>query len=174
MWNVTCPPPSPAIANPSLPLLQFGANLDAITKQQLHRGVRLVELLKQPQFQPMEVSIQVAMIYLGVSGFLDAKEVKAIKPLQVAADTYWKNGNQRTCVDVLEHNGEVTPGWKSYLYADLFTCVVWGGGGLGFRCSLVPFCSPRPFPLPQCRVQARQGVNVVVLGAVGRRSARWE
>ena len=128
MWNVTCPPPSPAIANPSLPLLQFGANLDAITKQQLHRGVRLVELLKQPQFQPMEVSIQVAMIYLGVSGFLDAKEVKAIKPLQVAADTYWKNGNQRTCVDVLEHNGEVTPGWKSYLYADLFTCVVWGGG----------------------------------------------
>jgi F-type H+-transporting ATPase subunit alpha len=38
---------------------KFGANLDAVTKQQLHRGARLVETLKQGQYAPLEVAIQV-------------------------------------------------------------------------------------------------------------------
>jgi proton translocating ATP synthase F1 alpha subunit len=52
---------------------KFGANLDATTKQQLLRGARLVETLKQGQFQPLEVALQVAYIYWGISGYLDTK-----------------------------------------------------------------------------------------------------
>jgi len=98
---------------------KFGANLDAITKQQLLRGGRLVETLKQGQFQPLECSLQVAYIYWGISGYLDTKEIPYIKKLQVAAGTYFKRGDKRTAIDILEHHGEITPSFKSYLFYDL-------------------------------------------------------
>jgi len=50
---------------------QFGSDLDASTQQQLNRGVRLTELLKQGQYVPMAVEVQVAVIYCGVRGHLD-------------------------------------------------------------------------------------------------------
>jgi proton translocating ATP synthase F1 alpha subunit len=98
---------------------KFGANLDAATKQQLHRGARLVETLKQGQYNPLEVAMQVAYIYWGISGYLDSKEVPHIKKLQVAAAQYFKRGDKRTALDVLEFHGEITPSFKNYLYYDL-------------------------------------------------------
>lgn len=98
---------------------KFGANLDAATKQQLHRGARLVESLKQGQYNPLEVATQVAYIYWGISGYLDTKDISHIKKLQTAAGAYFKTGERRTCLEVLEHYGEVTPQWKSYLFNDL-------------------------------------------------------
>ncbi len=98
---------------------KFGANLDAATKQQLLRGARLVESLKQGQFQPIEVAVVVSYIFLGISGYLDNKEVSHVKKLQAAAGAHFKAGVKRTSVDVLEHYGEVTPSWKSYMFADL-------------------------------------------------------
>jgi F-type H+-transporting ATPase subunit alpha len=50
---------------------QFGSDLDATTQQQLHRGVRLTEMLKQGLNIPLSVENQVVIIYLGVKGFLD-------------------------------------------------------------------------------------------------------
>lgn len=50
---------------------QFGSDLDAATQQLLSRGVRLTELLKQGQYEPMAVEEQVAVIFAGVRGFLD-------------------------------------------------------------------------------------------------------
>eukprot|EP01134_Creolimax_fragrantissima_P008192 CFRG8192T1 len=50
---------------------QFGSDLDASTQQQLRRGVRLTELLKQNQFSPMPVSEMTAVIYAGTKGYLD-------------------------------------------------------------------------------------------------------
>jgi len=50
---------------------QFGSDLDKATQAQLNRGKRLVEVLKQPQFQPLPASKQVAIIYAGTNGFLD-------------------------------------------------------------------------------------------------------
>jgi F-type H+-transporting ATPase subunit alpha len=50
---------------------QFGSDLDKATKQALTRGQRMTELLKQPQYQPMPVEEQVAMLYAGSSGALD-------------------------------------------------------------------------------------------------------
>ena len=98
---------------------KFGANLDAVTKQQLLRGVRLVESLKQGQFNPLEIGFQINYIYWGVSGFLDTKEVPYIKKLQAAASAYFKKGDRRTNIDVIEFYGEVTPQWKSYLFSDI-------------------------------------------------------
>ncbi len=50
---------------------QLGTDLDADTQARLDRGYRMVELLKQPQYQPMPVSEQVLMIYAGTRGYLD-------------------------------------------------------------------------------------------------------
>ena len=58
---------------------QFASELDASTKAQLNRGERLVELLKQPQYQPMLVQDQVQLIWVATNGFLDDLPVSAIR-----------------------------------------------------------------------------------------------
>ena len=58
---------------------QFGSDLDAATQRQLARGARLVEVLKQPQYRPMPVEQQVAIIYAVTSGDLDDVDVKHIR-----------------------------------------------------------------------------------------------
>ncbi len=50
---------------------QFGSDLDKATQQQLNRGRRLVELLKQPQYEPMAAEKEVAILYAGANGYLD-------------------------------------------------------------------------------------------------------
>ena len=50
---------------------KFGSDLDAATQRQLARGERLTELLKQPQYSPLSVEEQVAVIYAGTRGYLD-------------------------------------------------------------------------------------------------------
>jgi F-type H+-transporting ATPase subunit alpha len=57
----------------------FASDLDAATKKQLERGARTVEILKQPQFQPMPVESQVMIIYAVTNGFLDQIPVNEIK-----------------------------------------------------------------------------------------------
>ena len=49
----------------------FGSDLDKATQQQLTRGQRLVEILKQPQYQPLSMAQQVTILYAGTRGFLD-------------------------------------------------------------------------------------------------------
>ncbi len=62
---------------------QFGSSdLDKATQQQLNRGARLVELLKQPQYQPLPVEKQVAIVYAGTQGLLDALPVEDIRPFE--------------------------------------------------------------------------------------------
>jgi F-type H+-transporting ATPase subunit alpha len=58
---------------------QFGSDLDAATQQQLARGGRTVEVLKQPQYEPMPVEKQVAVIYAVTNGHLDHIDVSRIK-----------------------------------------------------------------------------------------------
>jgi F-type H+-transporting ATPase subunit alpha len=55
---------------------QFGSDLDEATKQQLNRGARITEILKQPQFTPLSVAKQVAIIYAVINGYTDKVEVK--------------------------------------------------------------------------------------------------
>jgi F-type H+-transporting ATPase subunit alpha len=58
---------------------QFGSDLDKATQAQLNRGVRLVELLKQPQFKPMSLSQEVVILFAGTRGFIDKYEVEKVR-----------------------------------------------------------------------------------------------
>jgi F-type H+-transporting ATPase subunit alpha len=58
---------------------QFGSDLDATTQRQLARGARTVEMLKQPQYQPMAVESQVAVIYAVTNGYLDEVDVERVR-----------------------------------------------------------------------------------------------
>lgn len=58
---------------------QFGSELDKATQAQLNRGIRLVEVLKQPQYQPMPAEKQILVIYSGTRGFLDKYPVEIIQ-----------------------------------------------------------------------------------------------
>jgi F-type H+-transporting ATPase subunit alpha len=49
----------------------FGSDLDAATQAQLTRGERLVEILKQPQYQPLPLEKQIVILYAGTKGYLD-------------------------------------------------------------------------------------------------------
>ena len=58
---------------------QFGTELDKTTIQQLGRGSRMIELLKQPLYQPLAINEQVAVLFAGVNGFLDDIPLEDIK-----------------------------------------------------------------------------------------------
>ena len=57
---------------------KFGSDLDKSTQAQLNRGVRLVELLKQPQYQPMPAEKEIISLYSGTRGFLDSIPVEKV------------------------------------------------------------------------------------------------
>jgi F-type H+-transporting ATPase subunit alpha len=63
---------------------QFGADLDKATQDQLNRGLRLQEILKQPQYQPMDLEDQVISLFASVNGFADKINVDQIQD--------WQNG----------------------------------------------------------------------------------
>jgi F-type H+/Na+-transporting ATPase subunit alpha len=58
---------------------QFGSDLDQATQRQLNRGARLVELLKQGQYEPLPVEKQILIIYAGTNGFVDELPLPALK-----------------------------------------------------------------------------------------------
>ncbi|BAC90846.1 F0F1 ATP synthase subunit alpha [Gloeobacter violaceus] len=61
---------------------QFASDLDKATQAQLARGLRLREILKQPQYSPLSVAQQVAIIYAATNGYLDDIDVKGIQPFK--------------------------------------------------------------------------------------------
>jgi F-type H+-transporting ATPase subunit alpha len=67
---------------------QFGSDLDKVTQAQLNRGRRLVEILKQGQYQPMRIGLQTASVYAGVKGFLDNLAIDAVRPFEGALHQY--------------------------------------------------------------------------------------
>jgi F-type H+-transporting ATPase subunit alpha len=58
---------------------QFGSDLDAATQRQINRGSRLVEILKQDQYEPLPVEKQILLIFAGTNGFVDHLPVSALK-----------------------------------------------------------------------------------------------
>jgi F-type H+-transporting ATPase subunit alpha len=61
---------------------QFGSDLDKASQDQLSRGKRLVEILKQPQYKPLPVEKQVAVIFAGTNGLLDDLAVEDCRPFE--------------------------------------------------------------------------------------------
>ena len=69
---------------------QLGTDLDAATQAQLTRGERMVELLKQPQYEPLDVIDQVIQIYAGGEGFLDDLNNDQVQPFASALSEYFQ------------------------------------------------------------------------------------
>jgi F-type H+-transporting ATPase subunit alpha len=69
---------------------QFGSDLDKATQARIIRGQRTVEILKQPQYQPMPVELQVASIYAATQGFLDDLSLDQVAPFEKDLHTYLK------------------------------------------------------------------------------------
>jgi F-type H+-transporting ATPase subunit alpha len=80
---------------------QFGSDLDKVTQAQLNRGKRLVEILKQGQYQPLRVGLQTASVYAGTKGFLDNLAVEAVRPFEAALHQ-WLNDEKQELVGRLE------------------------------------------------------------------------
>jgi F-type H+-transporting ATPase subunit alpha len=79
---------------------QFGSDLDKVTQNQLNRGARLTELLKQPQFKPLTWVQQVAIIFAGTSGLLDDVEVKDIRAFEDGFYGYMKSVAGQVMADI--------------------------------------------------------------------------
>jgi F-type H+/Na+-transporting ATPase subunit alpha len=97
---------------------QFGSDLDKATQAQLSRGKRLTEILKQGQYAPIRVGLQVASVFAGTQGFLDNVAVEAIRTFEVAMHKYLGD----------EHAGlvdrvETASKWDDELAGDLRTAI---------------------------------------------------
>ena len=85
---------------------QFGSELDKASQQQLARGVRVVEILKQPQYRPVPVEAQVVAIWVGTGGHLDALAVEDAKRF---VDEFTNHLAARTDVlDSIRDTGEIS------------------------------------------------------------------
>ncbi|MCP5111427.1 MAG: F0F1 ATP synthase subunit alpha, partial [bacterium] len=75
---------------------QFGSDLDKATQNQLAKGVRMVELLKQGQYSPMPVEEQVVEIFLGISGLLDEVAVDEVQTFNKGFLEYFRSHEDET------------------------------------------------------------------------------
>ena len=81
---------------------QFGSDLDAATQRQLNRGARLVELLKQNQYQPLPVERQVLIIYAGTNGFVDELPLAALKKYEQELYSFVDSKHPDVFADILK------------------------------------------------------------------------
>jgi F-type H+-transporting ATPase subunit alpha len=79
---------------------QFGSDLDKTTQNQLNRGQRLTELLKQPQFQPLTAEKQVIILFAGTQGYLDDIKVPSIRAFEDGLYKYLDSGQTALMNDI--------------------------------------------------------------------------
>lgn len=84
---------------------QFASDLDQATQNQLARGSRLRELLKQPQASPLSLSDQIATIYSGINGYLDKLSIEKVRPFLVGFRQYLANTDFEK---IVESNKQLT------------------------------------------------------------------
>jgi F-type H+-transporting ATPase subunit alpha len=80
---------------------QFGSDLDKVTQAQLNRGRRLVEILKQGQYSPLRIGLQVVSVFAGTNGFLDNLAVDSVRPFEAALHA-WMSDEKSELVDRIE------------------------------------------------------------------------
>ncbi len=85
---------------------QFGSDLDENTKRQLRRGERLVELLKQGQYSPMDVLDQIVSVYAGTNGFLDDLPVAAVRRFETELLAYMRSSG-KAVLDKVRASGKL-------------------------------------------------------------------
>ncbi|KAJ2358985.1 Alpha subunit of the F1 sector of mitochondrial F1F0 ATP synthase [Coemansia sp. RSA 2618] len=85
---------------------QFGSDLDASTQFLLNRGARLTEMLKQPQYSPLSVEDQVAIIFAGVNGFLDKVPTARIVEFEQKFIPFVRS-NHKDILDTISTKGQI-------------------------------------------------------------------
>jgi F-type H+-transporting ATPase subunit alpha len=80
----------------------FASDLDATSKAQLERGARLVELLKQPQYQPSPVEEQVVSIFLGTAGHLDSVPTEDVHRFETELLDHLRGSDKGILSDIRE------------------------------------------------------------------------
>ena len=93
---------------------KFGSELDKATQAQLTRGERLVEILKQPQYEPMPVENQIMIIYVGENGYLDDLPIDRVKDFESGFYQFIKEKYPQVPRDVREEK-ELTEELKKML-----------------------------------------------------------
>ena len=81
---------------------KFGSDMDAATKKQLNRGYRLVEILNQHQFDPLQVEQQVVIIFAGTEGFLDELTIAQTKAFSKEYLSYLETSGSSILKDITE------------------------------------------------------------------------
>ena len=81
---------------------QFGSDLDQTTQRQLNRGARLVELLKQGQYQPLPVERQILIIFAGTNGFVDDLPLSALKKYEQELYSFIDSRHPDLFADILK------------------------------------------------------------------------
>jgi F-type H+-transporting ATPase subunit alpha len=87
---------------------QFGSELDKSTQAQLNRGVRLVEILKQPQYQPMPMEKMIISLFSGARGFLDDLPVEVLKDFEPQMLAFMESKYQALLTEIKEKK-EISP-----------------------------------------------------------------
>lgn len=95
---------------------QLGTDLDAATQSRLDRGYRMVELLKQPQFQPLDVIDQIMIIFAGNGGYLDTVPINQVQAFEKAFLAYMKDQKSSVRKELAEKK-ELTAEVKASLIA---------------------------------------------------------
>jgi F-type H+-transporting ATPase subunit alpha len=85
---------------------QFASELDRATAAQLERGQRMVELLKQPQYQPLPMEEQVIVMFAGVGGLVDSVPVAKVRDFETAL-LIWVRENHPEILDRIKSTGEL-------------------------------------------------------------------
>jgi F-type H+-transporting ATPase subunit alpha len=85
---------------------QFASDLDASTQRLLNRGARLTELLKQPQYQPMPMAEEVAVLYAGVNGYLDTLKVSDVGRFEQGLLAELRSGGKEI-LDSIQSTGQL-------------------------------------------------------------------
>jgi len=106
---------------------QFAAELDPATKRQIDRGLRLTEVLKQPQYEPMPVEEQVAIIWVATNGYLDDVLVEHVREFEKQYLDYLRTshpqilqriaGERELKDDLIQQLHEVTRAFKQSIWA---------------------------------------------------------
>src|SRR5256885_11641037 len=97
---------------------QFGSDLDAATQRMLNRGTRLVEILKQGQYQPLPVERQIVIIYVGTNGFVDHLPESALKKYEADLSRFLESRHPNIYEDIRTKR-ELTDDLKTSLGAAL-------------------------------------------------------
>lgn len=95
---------------------KFGSDLDAATQQQLNRGVRLYELLKQGQYEPYEPEEVVASLFIGVKGYCDRIDVEHVQAFEEAFLAHMKGAHSKILSQIVDDGYALTESVEASLH----------------------------------------------------------